>query len=188
MPALHKGQPGKEVLGVSIKQTSQPALQMCSWLVSSRSSVCLASCSKSVSYSGHTLKFLSRIQALSGAPWLEARSFPAIPGASRDNPGGPARHLWQCPEYPWRPSPAWTWSQALASEQAFYLGSLVWCLVPEPLPWVSWANALFMKPPSEITSCPESQRARYFKFTKLLKAQQAFLPWKTQWWVFLFFF
>ena len=188
MPALGKGQPGKEVLGVSIKQTSRPALQMCSWLVSSRSDVCLASCSKSVSYSGHTLKFLSRIQVLSRAPWPEARSFPAIPGASRGNPGGPAPQLWQCPGDLWRPRTAWTWSQALASEHAFYLGFLVLCLVPEPQPWVSWATALLMKPPSEITSCPESLKARYFKFTKLLKAQQAFLPWKTQWWVFFFFF
>lgn len=128
MPALHKGQPGKEVLGVSIKQTSQPALQMCSWLVSSRSSVCLASCSKSVSYSGHTLKFLSRIQALSGAPWLEARSFPAIPGASRDNPGGQpviCDNVQNIPGGPAQPGPeARLWPQSRPSTWGLSFG--VW--------------------------------------------------------------
>ena len=123
MPALGKGQPGKEVLGVSIKQTSRPALQMCSWLVSSRSDVCLASCSKSVSYSGHTLKFLSGIQVLSRAPWPEARSFPAIPGASRGNPVGQPLSCDSVQEIsggPGQPGPeARLWPQSMPSTWGF---------------------------------------------------------------------
>lgn len=45
MPAFCKGQPGKDVFGVSIQQAFLVALQICSWPVSSRSSFCLALCS-----------------------------------------------------------------------------------------------------------------------------------------------
>ena len=76
MPALLKGQPGKEVLGVSIKQTSLPALQRRSGLVSSRVKFLPGLVFQSLYGCGHTLKFLSATQVLSKASQPEARSFP----------------------------------------------------------------------------------------------------------------
>lgn len=90
MPALCKGQPGKEDLGVSIRQ----AFFACSpnTLTAGKLKVKLlpSLVFRSLSWCSHALQFFSETQVLSQASQPEARPFSAILELHGVAPGGPA--------------------------------------------------------------------------------------------------